>query len=109
MADDAPWWRENFTPEAIAAKTAHYMNLRSQREIEQERLEAERQVNQAAWREAHKGKTPAEVDAYVYNLRKQGVLAKDIATKAGVTVATIHNRIKRHREVLGIPKGGHWS
>lgn len=109
MTDDAPWWRENFTPEAIMAKTDYYMNLRSQREVEEERLEAERQLNQAAWREAHKNKTPAEVDAYVYDLRKQGVLAKDIAARAGVTVATIHNRIKRHRKVLGIPKGGHWS
>jgi hypothetical protein len=106
---DPPWWHGNFTPEAIEAKTKYYMSLRTQREMEEDRLRAEREVNQAAWREAHKGKTPSEVDGYVYDLRKQGVTAKDIATKAGVTVATIHNRIKRHRKVIGVPPGGHWS
>jgi DNA invertase Pin-like site-specific DNA recombinase len=111
MADeiDPPWWHSKFTPEAIEAKTAYYTSLRSKREMEEDRLRAERQVNQAAWREEHKGKTPAEVDAYVYNLRKQGVPTKDIAIRAGVTVGTIHNRIKRHRKVIGVPSGGYWS
>jgi DNA-directed RNA polymerase specialized sigma24 family protein len=111
MTDDVdpPWWHSKFTPEAIEAKTIYYMSLRSKREIEEDRLRAEREVNREAWSKEHKGKTPAEVDAHVYELRSNGVQVKDIAIRAGVTVGTIHNRIKRHREVIGVPPGGHWS
>ena len=106
---DPPWWREKFTPEAIEARTKYVMALMEKEKEEEKAAREAKKLQRIEWEKLNKDKSPAEVDAYVYGLRKLGVSTKDIAHRAAVTVGMIHVRIQRHRKVLGIPPRGIWT